>query len=94
MVLALELKKLLESKGLKVFLTREKDIFMTLPERTHLANQSQARLFVSLHLNSDPQKKGKGFEIYLLNMSHTDQEARAAIAKENQHIPKELPEGL
>lgn len=91
---ALELKTLLEAKAIKVFLTRDKDIFLTLPERTHMANESQAKLFVSLHLNSDPNKKAKGYEVYLLNIGSADREARAAVAVENQHIPKELPEGL
>lgn len=92
--LALDLKILLEKRNLRVFLVRDRDVFLTLPERTHLANQSRAKVLISLHLNSDVAKKGKGYEIYVLNIGEGDQEARAAVAVENQHIPKELPEGL
>jgi N-acetylmuramoyl-L-alanine amidase len=92
--LAQDLRAHLQAKGLKVGMTRTQDTFLTLPERTQLANQSGAQLFLSIHLNFDPQRKRRGYEIYLLSLKAPEAEARAAIARENQGIPEELPEGV
>jgi N-acetylmuramoyl-L-alanine amidase len=96
LVLALsqDLKAHLEAQGLKVGMTRSQDTFLTLPERTQLANQASPQLFLSLHLNFDIHRKRRGYEIYLLSLKAPESEARAAIARENQIIPDELPEGV
>ena len=48
------LKKILESYGVTVKMTREKDEFISLQERTEIASRSNADLFVSIHANSSP----------------------------------------
>lgn len=46
------LKELLEERGAKVIMTRSEDVQVTLAERTALANEGNADLFVSIHHNA------------------------------------------
>jgi N-acetylmuramoyl-L-alanine amidase len=83
--IAKELKKFIsDSLKIKILLTREKDIYLSLNERTNIANRNSADLFVSIHCNASKKKtsKAKGFETFFLSEAKTD-EARAAAALEN-----------
>jgi len=81
-----KLKKKLESKGYKVYMTRSRDSFVKLPTRTEFANKKKADIFVSIHANAAPSKKlrnsFKGIEIYYLSPAKT-QRAKEAAEKEN-----------
>jgi N-acetylmuramoyl-L-alanine amidase len=80
---ARELQTLLEDKlGAEVVLTRKDDTFIALEERTAIANQSQADLFVSIHANSSGNRSVSGVETYYLNFAQSD-EAREVAAREN-----------
>jgi N-acetylmuramoyl-L-alanine amidase len=80
---AYELQKLLEKRlGAEVVMTRSDDTFVPLEERTAMANQAQADLFVSIHANSSPARAATGVETYYLNFARTD-EARELAAREN-----------
>ncbi len=58
-------KKILEASGLKVVLTREKDVYVDLLQRPAVANAAGADLFVSIHFNAVPRDtKTSGVEIY------------------------------
>ncbi|MFK2827114.1 N-acetylmuramoyl-L-alanine amidase [Bacillus sp. B190/17] len=46
-----------------VMYTRNKDVYLTLPERTNIANRAGADLFCSFHINSF-NEKSKGFETF------------------------------
>ena len=82
--IALKLKKILsKKKNNKVFLTREKDVFIPLVERTAFANSKHADLFVSIHANANPDRKARGIETYLLNWTDEEEAIRVA-ARENQ----------
>jgi len=50
--LASELRDQLQKAGFKVILTRDRDVYVDLPERPDLANRRGADLFVSLHFNA------------------------------------------
>lgn len=51
--------------GVKVRLTRDSDRFLSLQQRTEIANQAGADLFVSIHVNSAPEASGvRGTETY------------------------------
>lgn len=81
--IALKLKKELEANSLyDVFLTRDKDVFIPLEERTAFANKMGADLFVSIHANASPRREAKGIETYLLNWTD-DEEAMRVAAREN-----------
>ncbi len=66
-----------------VKLTRDKDVYLTLEERTQIANRFNADLFVSIHINSSPRPNTRGIETYFLNFTD-DEEANRVAARENQ----------
>lgn len=72
-----------DSLGVNTMVTRDKDIYLSLKERTDMANRTSADLFISVHCNAAPRNsKARGFETYFLSEAKTD-EARAAAALEN-----------
>ncbi|MDD5496579.1 MAG: N-acetylmuramoyl-L-alanine amidase [Candidatus Omnitrophica bacterium] len=82
---AKKLKKLLEAEGIKVILTRDDDTFISLPRRARIANESNADLFVSVHINASKSRVMRGFECYYLSDA-TDDQARALEAVENASL--------
>jgi N-acetylmuramoyl-L-alanine amidase len=85
-----EIKK--DSK-LTVYMTREKDIFIPLQDRTKFANSKKADLFVSIHANSiegNAKKKEntKGFKIYFLSQAKNEDDKLVAM-RENAVIKLE-----
>ena len=75
-------KKLREKLGCEVLLTRNRDKFLPLEDRTAFANTHDADLFVSLHVNAAPGKSLNGLETYFLNLASDEQSMRVA-AREN-----------
>jgi N-acetylmuramoyl-L-alanine amidase len=65
--IATRLKAALEARGIRAELTRSTDVFISLAERTRIANSADADLFVSIHLNSSPNSDTSGIEVYYLN---------------------------
>lgn len=61
---AKRVKRILESKGAYVVLTRSNDVTRRLPTRTRMANRKKADVFVSLHFNSFSKNKAHGTETY------------------------------
>ncbi len=57
----------LEARGINAEMTRTTDVFVPLGGRTKIANDAQADLFVSIHLNSSPNPQTTGIEVYYLN---------------------------
>lgn len=82
--IARRLKTLIERDGTTVVLTRDEDRLLPLDERTAVANQNRAELFVSIHLNSAPMRSAFGAETYFLSPDATDDEARTLAALENR----------
>lgn len=81
--IALKLRKILTEDPLnEVCLTREKDVFIPLEERTAIANKKNADFFVSIHANASPRRQARGIETYLLNWTDDD-EANRVAAREN-----------
>ncbi len=86
--IATKLKELLEKNlDVKVLLTRSKDEYVHLRNRTKFANSEKADMFISIHLNSARNKKATGIEVYYLSTAKTD-EARAVEQMENSVVYK------
>ena len=68
--------------GADVVYTRSDDTFIPLEERTRIANEAKADLFISIHANSSPNKDARGIETYYLNLRGTA-EAMEVAAREN-----------
>lgn len=64
--IAQRLRRILQQRGFKVKMTRDKDNFISLNERTEMASKSAADLFISIHANSSPARSAKGIEVYSL----------------------------
>ena len=80
---ALKLRDLLSrQQGVRVLMTRERDEFIELEDRAKFANGQGADLFVSIHVNSHPQRSVKGIEIYHFGEAK-DQRALEVAAREN-----------
>ncbi len=73
-----------EELGMRVILTRAKDQFIGLRERTTLANRERADLFLSIHVNAAPDGSATGTETYFLSNEATDGAARRAAEYENR----------
>jgi N-acetylmuramoyl-L-alanine amidase len=82
--LARRVKTLLEKQGIVVVLTRDEDRVLPLDDRTAIANQNRAELFLSIHLNASKRKAAVGAETYYLSTDATDAEARTLAALENK----------
>jgi N-acetylmuramoyl-L-alanine amidase len=84
LTIARKLAAALSSKvGARVVLTREDDSVVSLDQRTALANQYKADLFLSVHVNAAVVKDAKGSETYFLSLEASDELARKAAESEN-----------
>lgn len=72
----------LQAQGLEVVLTRDKDEHLTLEERTRIANDEGADLFLSIHCNSAKKRTLSGVETWTLNVA-ADRYAQRLAAFEN-----------
>jgi N-acetylmuramoyl-L-alanine amidase len=79
----LQLRELLSKQpGVRVLMTRDRDVFIELGDRAKFANSHEADLFVSIHVNSHPSRLVKGIEIYHFGEAK-DQRALEVAAREN-----------
>jgi len=86
------LGRLLETRlGAEVVYTRSDDTFIPLEERTAIANQEGADLFVSVHANSSRDPDARGVETYYLNFTSSP-EALEVAARENAVSDKSIHE--
>lgn len=79
-------RRLEERLGVRVILTREEDQNLGLDARSAIANQHQAALFISLHLNAawGGRAKATGAETYFLSLAASDARAAESAALENR----------
>jgi N-acetylmuramoyl-L-alanine amidase len=82
-------KKIRKELKCEVLLTRTRDKFLTLEERTAFANTKNADLFISIHTNSHRDRRAYGIETYFLNLA-TDDEAIRVAAMENATSTKNI----
>lgn len=73
---------LMEETTATAMLTRDKDVPLGLRERTRMANQWNADVFLSLHLNADPYGSGRGVETWFLSVDAADTEAEKLVRAE------------
>lgn len=79
----LKLRKLLEQNtACEVIMTRSDDTFIPLEERTAIANEKSADLFLSIHANASRDETARGIETYYLNFTSSP-DALEVAAREN-----------
>jgi N-acetylmuramoyl-L-alanine amidase len=81
---ALRLGKIIQQRlpSADVVYTRSDDTFIPLEERTHIANEAKADMFISIHANSSQDLGARGIETYYLNLKGSA-EAMEVAAREN-----------
>jgi len=82
-------KALREKPGYEVILTRDRDVFISLEERTALANAREADLFLSIHVNAAPNHEARGIETYVLDLT-SNKDAMRLAAMENSASAKQI----
>jgi N-acetylmuramoyl-L-alanine amidase len=75
-----------EGLGIKVVLTRTADYYVGLKERTAIANNNRAQLFLSIHANATFRREIEGFETYYLSFKSSDQKAKEYAEMENRAL--------
>jgi len=63
---ALELARILRSRGVEVVLTRSTDVFIPLEERSRIANREQPDLFISIHADAARGSSAAGSTAYVV----------------------------
>lgn len=85
LAMAKELKGRMEATGrYRVFLTRDRDVFLPLRDRVALARANGAEMFISLHADANPNPATRGASVYTLSEVASDKEAELLAAKENK----------
>lgn len=92
--IAKALKEKLEEEGKKygitdVSLTRNTDKFIKLEDRTTIARQRKADLFISIHCNAARSRDAHGIETYILSLTN-DKKALELAARENAYSTQDV----
>jgi N-acetylmuramoyl-L-alanine amidase len=81
--------KIQKELRLETVMTRSRDTYLTLEERTARANTENADLFISIHTNAARDRRAYGVETYFLNLA-TDASAIQVAARENATSAKNI----
>jgi N-acetylmuramoyl-L-alanine amidase len=77
-----------EHRNVKVIYTREQDVYITLKQRTDIANKANADLFISIHSNASKKNSVSGAEVYILGIDRK-KENLEVVQRENNVIYRE-----
>ena len=90
LAIALKLGHLIETNlpDVKVIYTRTEDVFIGLDERSQIANENGADLFISIHCNSNTNRTPYGAETYVMG-HHRSKENLEVAMRENAVITYE-----
>lgn len=81
--------KIRDSLKCEVIMTRTTDRYLTLEERTAIANTKNGDLFISIHTNAAKSHDAYGIETFFLNLA-TDDESILVAARENATSTKNI----
>jgi N-acetylmuramoyl-L-alanine amidase len=87
--LARELRDKLASDGrVRIAMTRDDDRYLTLDQRSGLARELGASLYVSLHMDSAPNPLARGATVYSLSDVASDEESARLARSENSAVAR------
>ncbi len=93
LAIALKLAEIVRQKRAShVVLTRDRDSDISLDDRSAIANNNKATVFISVHVNSSYRKGAAGPETFFLSRNATDEDARRLAFLENNS--KELENSI
>jgi len=73
-------------------MTRDSDVFIPLSQRSAIANNFKADIFISIHANAAGRASENGFEIFFMSETASDPGAARTAEYENSVIGMEDPE--
>ncbi|MCE3232546.1 MAG: N-acetylmuramoyl-L-alanine amidase [Rickettsiaceae bacterium] len=76
--------ELIDEDKYEVFMTRKRDVYIPLKDRVERARNAKGDLFISIHVNSHPNKDTNGLCVYTLSETASDKEAELLAKKENK----------
>jgi N-acetylmuramoyl-L-alanine amidase len=76
--------RLKKSGRYEVVMTRDRDVFHSLPDRVAIARNADADLFISLHADTIKSSKVRGLAVYTLSEKASDKKANELAQKENR----------
>ncbi len=82
-------QKIREELNCEVVMTRNSDQYLTLEERTAIANTKNADLFISIHTNAARDRRAHGIMTFFLNLA-TDDDSILVAARENATSTKNI----
>jgi N-acetylmuramoyl-L-alanine amidase len=85
------LHAMLKQRGHKVYLTRYNDKYIKVRNRTILANEKNADIFISIHANAVPKAKAtkvEGIETFFLSPARSERAKRVAAMENKEDITK------
>lgn len=86
--LAKKVAQALRRQGVRVYLTRNKDEYVSLGARTRLAERVHADLFISFHFDSSPsENEASGFTTYYYHRKNHSRAIAKAINKAFNNLP-------
>jgi N-acetylmuramoyl-L-alanine amidase len=76
----------------KILMTRDKDVFISLSQRTEIANsvklkENEAILYISVHVNASLDKKASGFEVWYLTPGYRRQVLDESATDDKSVLP-------
>jgi N-acetylmuramoyl-L-alanine amidase len=87
--LARELRDKLAADGrVRIAMTRDDDRYLTLDQRSGLARELGASLYVSLHMDSAPNPLARGATVYSLSDVASDEESARLAQSENSAVAR------
>ena len=87
LLMAKELSDILKDEDIfDVLMTRTSDVFIPLSERSKIANDYQADIFISIHANASRDRREKGFEVYFMSENASDPWAAEVADYENSVV--------
>jgi N-acetylmuramoyl-L-alanine amidase len=72
-----------QTRASNVVLTRDRDVDISLEDRSAIANNNKATVFISIHVNGSYRKGAAGPETFFLSKDATDEESRRLAFMEN-----------
>jgi len=83
LTIAKYLHSLLKRKGFRVYMTRDRDVYVSLKDRVEFAKKKRADLFISVHANANHSRSLRGFEVYYLSPKFSDTQSKVLATAEN-----------
>lgn len=88
--IAQKIQALNADSKIKIILTRESDDFVSLKDRVEYINSLNPDLVISLHINSDPNTRVNGFDLFVSPQNSRNLESQELAKKIEASLSKEF----